>query len=163
MTLKIISGGQDGADQAGLRAARRLGLVTGGWAPRGWKTAYGPAPWLAEYGLVESGWDYAGRTKANVRDADATVRFAKNFFSSGEKCTMKAIETFEKSYLDFRWIDGEFDVLVGCKGRQAQWALRDFLEKEHVKVLNVAGNGERTAPGIGKAVEEFISAALVGR
>ena len=36
---KVISGGQTGADQAGLVAARRFGIPTGGWMPRGWKTS----------------------------------------------------------------------------------------------------------------------------
>ena len=49
MTLTtIISGGQTGADQAGLLAAQALGLQTGGWAPHGWRTDAGPAPWLAD-------------------------------------------------------------------------------------------------------------------
>lgn len=47
MLERIVSGGQTGADQAALRAARAAGLPTGGWAPRGWLTEEGPAPWLA--------------------------------------------------------------------------------------------------------------------
>src|SRR5262249_12492939 len=33
---KVISGGQTGADQGALRAARATGIPTGGWAPRRW-------------------------------------------------------------------------------------------------------------------------------
>ena len=51
MNLTVISGGQTGVDQAALRAARSCGIPTGGWAPRGWLTEDGPAPWLADYGL----------------------------------------------------------------------------------------------------------------
>ena len=55
MSLKIISGGQSGADQAGWRAARRLGLPTGGWMPRGFLTEDGPRPEFArEHGAVAS-------------------------------------------------------------------------------------------------------------
>jgi hypothetical protein len=32
---RLISGGQTGADQGGLRAARAAGIETGGWAPLG--------------------------------------------------------------------------------------------------------------------------------
>jgi hypothetical protein len=39
----VISGGQTGADQGGLRATRACGIPTGGWAPRGWLTEAGPA------------------------------------------------------------------------------------------------------------------------
>ena len=54
MLTKIISGGQTGVDAAALRAAKAVGIPTGGTAPKGWLTEDGPAPWLAEYGLVES-------------------------------------------------------------------------------------------------------------
>ncbi len=47
MLDRVISGGQTGADQAALRAARAAGIPTGGWAPLGWKTEEGPAPRLA--------------------------------------------------------------------------------------------------------------------
>jgi hypothetical protein len=35
MFMKIISGGQSGADQAAWRAAKAFGIATGGWMPRG--------------------------------------------------------------------------------------------------------------------------------
>ena len=50
---KVICGGQTGADQARLRAARAAGIPTGGFAPNGRLTEDGPAPGLAEYGLTE--------------------------------------------------------------------------------------------------------------
>jgi predicted Rossmann-fold nucleotide-binding protein len=71
MLRKVISGGQTGVDQAGLRAARAVGLATGGSAPRGWETEDGPAPWLAE--CEREG--YLARTEANVRASDGTMIF----------------------------------------------------------------------------------------
>ena len=44
MLEPVISGGQTGADQAGLRAAQACGIPTGDQAPRGWLTEAGPAP-----------------------------------------------------------------------------------------------------------------------
>ena len=38
---KLISGGQTGADRAGLEAAESLGIETGGWAARGFQTTGG--------------------------------------------------------------------------------------------------------------------------
>ena len=79
---KVISGGQTGADQAGLVVARRFGIPTAGWMPRGWKTSAEPNPHLGrEYGLREHTGDYAERTAANVRDSDGTIRFAGSFRS----------------------------------------------------------------------------------
>jgi Circularly permutated YpsA SLOG family len=65
-SFKIVSGGQTGADQAGLRAARAAGIETGGWAPKGWDTEDGPAPWLEDFGLIECPvTGYPARTEAN--------------------------------------------------------------------------------------------------
>lgn len=59
MLRRVISGGQTGADQGGLRAARACDLTTGGTAPALWlvESADGRgvdyAPWLTGWGLVE--------------------------------------------------------------------------------------------------------------
>jgi Circularly permutated YpsA SLOG family len=74
MTLRIITGGQAGVDQAALRAARACGLETGGWAPLGWVTEDGPADWLAEYGLLECPEPgHPARRRRNVMDADTMI------------------------------------------------------------------------------------------
>lgn len=50
--MKIISGGQIGADIAALRAAKEHGLETGGWATSRFMTRYGPLPSMGDvYGL----------------------------------------------------------------------------------------------------------------
>jgi hypothetical protein len=90
MFERVISGGQTGADQAGLRAARACGIPTGGWAPRGWLTEAGPAPWLADWGLAEcpEGETEAERYRARrfrcVKDCDAVLLFGDNT-SQGSK------------------------------------------------------------------------------
>jgi Circularly permutated YpsA SLOG family len=50
---KVVTSSQGRADQAGLHAARAAGIAIGGFAPKGWATEAGAAPWLAEFGLVE--------------------------------------------------------------------------------------------------------------
>lgn len=42
---KIISGGQTGADRAGLDIAMELNIHVGGWCPKGRKSEDGPT-WL---------------------------------------------------------------------------------------------------------------------
>ena len=74
--IKIISGGQTGADQGGLYGARDAGFPTGGYAPSGFLTEDGPEPELLKgFGLVDSGLDYTGRTELNVRESDITLWF----------------------------------------------------------------------------------------
>ena len=77
MIERIISGGQTGADQAGLAVAKRLGVATGGCMPKGWLTEAGPRPDLgATYGLEEAETAaYPERTERNVLAADGTVVF----------------------------------------------------------------------------------------
>ena len=38
---EVWSGGQNGANIAGLRAAKAVGLKTGGWMPKGYRTEGG--------------------------------------------------------------------------------------------------------------------------
>src|SRR5687768_1765349 len=74
-TLKIISGGQTGADRAALDFAIAHGLGHGGWCPRGRRAEDGPIP--DRYRLRETAEaDYAVRTRENVMDSDATLIFS---------------------------------------------------------------------------------------
>ncbi len=160
--VKMISGGQTGVDQAGLRASRRLGLETGGWAPRGWLTQDGPSETLLRgFGLVESTGSYAYRTGQNVKGSDATVRIANNFFSAGEQCTFKAIKLYSKPWIDFTVSRGGVFTYAGSGTTASSHdTLARFLKRHNVRVLNVAGNSERTSPGIGAFAEEFLVESL---
>jgi hypothetical protein len=135
---KIISGGQTGADQAGLEAAKSCLLETGGWAPKGWFTEDGPRHGLLKgFGLCECGSGYAERTRLNVKDSDATIRFALDFNSKGERCTKRAIEDFDKLYFDVNLNDPPPPAEV------AQW-----LDENNIEVLNVAGNSQSKSRGL---------------
>lgn len=156
---KIISGGQTGADQAALVAAKKFGLETGGWMPKGFRTLEGPCPSMAEeFGMWEhprSGYEW--RTNQNVWKADATIRFARVWSSPGEKCTRNAIRQFQRPYLDIGMPDyfKDFRNLDGHPippEKAAEWLLG-----HEVKCLNVAGNSERTAPGIGHFVYHYLT------
>jgi hypothetical protein len=143
---KIISGGQTGSDIAGLKVAKEFGLQTGGMMPQGWKTLDGPKPEYKDlYGMIESDSpSYKGRTFWNVKVADATVRFAANFDSPGEKCTLNAVKKWDKPCFD--WRIGDY------------WKKEfiDFLNEHKVKILNIAGNSERTTPGIEEKVKQYL-------
>jgi hypothetical protein len=143
---KIISGGQTGADQGGLRAAQRLGIETGGFAPKNFRTEEGNCPWLeTKFDLVETETTlYTQRTMANVALANATLIFGK-ITSPGTRSTIAICESLKKPYL------------VNPSEHQH---LRDFLALNDVTILNVAGNRESVSPGIGKRVENFIFKAL---
>jgi len=151
---KIISGGQIGADIAALRVAKRLGIETGGFAPKGFRTLKGKMPELGtKYDLIElQDIAYPPRTYANVEVSDGTMRFAYSFLTSGERCTMKAIKKYNKPF---------FDVDVS---KQAPFPFtseiilaRAWIEDNDIRILNIAGNA---VPKIEPFVEEFLEKCL---
>ena len=148
MLKKCVSGSQTGADVAGLIVAKEYGIETGGWMPKGFITQSGPHPdWAEQYNLQEhTSPKYSPRTFANVRDSDGTVRFAFDFNSAGERCTMKAIEQYKKPHIDVN-LNEQF-IKVD--------AVAEWIERYNIEVLNIAGNSERTYSGTTGEVMEFL-------
>lgn len=123
--IKIISGGQTGVDQAALRAAREVGIATGGTAPQGYLTEDGPCLELVSFGLVEgSSPSLSSRTLRNVFDSDATVLFG-DITSPGSRYTLRCCRVYHTR-----------PVITNPD----HWKLRRFVKKHDVKVLNVGGN-----------------------
>ena len=88
MIQKVVTGGQTGAEQAAWVAARRAGIVTGGYMPRGFLTEDGPAPRLgALYGAIGSPWMMPGGSAHNLRRADGLFWF-------GDPDSPEAADTF---------------------------------------------------------------------
>ena len=149
MTLeKVISGGQTGADRAALIAARAAGIPTGGWMPKGFRAHDGEHPEFAElYGVRETtSAHYPPRTAMNVKDADATLRFATDWDSPGEVLTLELCLRYKKPHL-----------AVTPDGGLSPADVAAWLKANGVRVLNVAGNAERTSPGIGAFVAVFLA------
>lgn len=126
---KIISGGQEGADWAGLMAAIALGIPTGGTAPKGWRICKrdgtdGSNPSLADFGLVEhESREYPPRTIQNVLDSDGTVWFGFSG-SPGGKLTINTTRRHRKPVIE----------------NPTPEQLREWVVTHKVCVLNVAGN-----------------------
>lgn len=146
MPLKIISGGQTGADIAGLKAAKLFHLITGGNIPKGFRTLKGSKPEYKKiYGLVETpSSDYPPRTYLNVKESDGTIRFFRYRNSPGELCTLKAIVQYKKPFFDVD-LNQPIDFVIIEK-------IIKWLEQNNIRVLNVSGNSEQTSPGIEKRV-----------
>lgn len=147
MLKKVLSGGQSGADIAGLRAAKLSGFETGGTAPKGYRTQNGPNFELRDiYNLKEHwSWRYDHRTECNVKDSDATIKVASNFQSAGEKCTQKYINMHGRPSLE-----------IDINNTPDPHDVVEWLNKNKVKVLNVAGNSEKTSPGIEEKAMWFL-------
>ena len=111
-----------------------------------------PNPGLArEYGLKEHSGGYPERTGANVREADATIRFAASFQTYGERCTLRWLHELHKPYLDV-------DLAAPPPPRQ----VADWLAANRVRVLNVAGNVEpKSKRAKAAGITAFVRAYLV--
>jgi hypothetical protein len=143
----VVSGGQSGADRAGLDWAIEQGIHHGGWCPRGRKTEDGTLP--AHYLLQETPTaGYLQRTEWNVRDSDATLIFTLgDNLDGGSKRTAAFAESLGKPWLHVR------------PGVHPKYVAR-FLTRHNVTTLNVAGKRESTAPGIGDLVRQVLSVAV---
>lgn len=154
----IISGGQSGVDQAGWRAARRFGLPTGGWMPRGFKTEAGSRPEFARlYNAREHpSPEYPPRTRANIEDADGTLIFDTSRgtkiedFSRGTQLAMRTAYGLGKPNVTV------VVELGGPPDPKRAPTIVEWIREEEIRVLNVAGNRESTSPGIGAWVEAYL-------
>jgi len=149
LLTKIISGGQTGADRAGLDAAKESGIVTGGRCPKGFRTETGADPSLKQYGLTETdSSDYTERTKLNFLDSDGTVIFTDvsngKITSRGSLLTLKTAKENDKP----------------CIVNPTVAELVKWIKSNSINVLNVAGNRESTSPGIYERVKGVLTEAL---
>jgi hypothetical protein len=140
---KIISGGQTGADRAGLDFAIEVGLAHGGYVPKGRKAEDGRID--EKYTLVElSSSSYPERTKRNVRESDGTVILSLNEqLSGGSALTLSYAQHARKPVLHIHNSGTGRDPVP----RQAR-QLKEFIESNAIQVLNVAGPRESKEPGV---------------
>jgi Circularly permutated YpsA SLOG family len=152
MRLKIISGGQCGADIGGLRAAKAYGFPTGGCAAKGFKTENGVYPELESfYGLHDKGYDYVERTKENVRESDLTLVYADDMTSAGTKLTIDSCKKYKKP---FRTNLPSYLVCDLLK------KMNSIIPADKEFVINIAGNRETVAPGICARTERLVGNGL---
>ena len=145
--MKIISGGQTGADLGALNAAKAKNIRTGGYIPKGFLTEDGPMPMLKDFDLIEMNTtSYPPRTRMNVKESDMTIIF-KIVESKGCALTERICKELEKPYL-----------IISTPNHEA--ALKDIaffiisnrVSAESEVTINVAGNRETKCPGIQKFV-----------
>src|ERR1700733_5783160 len=95
--FRIVSGGQTGVDLAALDAAIELNIPHGGWCPRGRKNEEGVIP--EKYALQSLNGGYLARTRANVRDSDATLVLTWGKPTGGTAKTIAACQEFGRPHL----------------------------------------------------------------
>ena len=150
--MKLVSGGQTGADRAALDVARELGLPSGGWVPRGRRAEDGRIP--DDYtGLRETDSpDYSVRTARNVDDSDATLVVCYGAPTGGTALTVRLARQRKRPLLV---LDLERHDPAAAAAELRQW-----LAHERPGCLNVAGPRASHEPRIGAAVAALLRAAL---
>lgn len=141
-TVKIISGGQTGVDRAALDAALELGFECGGACPRGRRAEDGVIPERYPLRVLGSA-DYADRTRANVRESDATLILAWGPLAGGTRLTadeaqvvgrpLEVVDLSERSGVEevVRWmVRGRFSTL-NVAGPRASEDARVYPAAKH--------------------------------
>jgi hypothetical protein len=142
--LRIASGGQTGVDRAALDAAVDSGLQGGGWCPKNRRAEDGELP--ARYLLKETPSErYGQRTEWNVRDTDATLILVRRLpLSGGPALTLEMASRHQKPVLTCLLSDTDPETVL------------DWLLRQNIHILNVAGPRESSDPGIGDAARDFL-------
>ena len=148
---KIISGGQTGVDRAGLDAAIALNIEYGGYVPKGRKAEDGQVPQKYQMEEMKKG-GYPTRTKKNIEESDGTVIFCQGRPSTGTKLTVDYAVKIKKPFLLLDVDDVSKQTAVEI--------LRNWITKESIEVMNVAGPRQSSAPMVALIAKKFLIEAL---
>ena len=145
--MKIISGGQTGADRAALDAAIELGVPHGGWLARGRKAEDGTVP--DSYNLRElASPKYRDRTEKNILDSDGTLIVSYGPLTGGSALTEALAIRHDRPCLHLNMAD--------ISPEEAGVALENWLKKNSIITLNVAGPRASGEPRIYDTVKNLI-------
>src|SRR5262249_52103900 len=139
--LKIVSGGQTGADRAALDWAIESGIPHGGWCPQGRKAEDGVIG--PQYQLKETpSASYVERTEWNVRDSDATVIFSiRSVLAGGSQKTLHFARKQKRPCLVLSQSAAEANAAV---------LLERFIKEHQLRVLHIAGPRSSEEPEVGQ-------------
>jgi len=148
---RIISGGQTGADHAALDVAIKLDIPHGGWIPKGRLTEDGALP--DKYHLTEMPTaSYPKRTEQNVIDSDGTVIFSYGRLTGGSTLTHKMAVKHNR-----HWLHVDLDKQTRFQTAQS---INDWIRRNDIGVLNVAGSRASKSPAIYDAVFGILEAVI---
>jgi len=148
---QIVSGGQTGADRAGLDWAIENRIPHGGWCPKGRRAEDGP---ISERYLLQEtpSDDYAQRTEWNVRDSDGTVIFSiSRKLKGGSKTTLEFARKLQRPVLHLS--------KEGAR-EPPEKELLHFLKNHSIKTLNIAGPRSEEEAEVGSFVREILDRAF---
>ncbi len=150
MLKKIVSGGQTGVDRAALDVGLKLGLIIGGYCPKGRIAEDGII--ADKYPLIETiSTNYPERTKLNIEQSDATLLIIKAKMGKGSALTLRLAHQKHKPY---------FVADLSKFSNNNYQEFISWLKENNPSVLNIAGSRESSAPGIYKEASVFLEKLL---
>ena len=142
--LKIISGGQTGADRAALDFAIKHQIAVGGWCPKGRRAEDGIID--KRYPLSETNSrSYPIRTLKNIETSEGTLIIYLQKFDAGTGLTLKLCKKLNKPHL-----------VVKLSESANKHTLLNWINENKISVLNVAGPRESSENGIYKDVFRYL-------
>lgn len=145
-TLKVVSGGQTGADVAGLWIAKLYGIPTGGWAPKGFETLTGPHPEMAAtFGIKEHSRSYRGRTIENLKSSNLTI-VCSSVNSSGTRLTINQCKEHGIPCVGIWFDPSDLSATLGSPAIDSVIKLIKNMLLIGDVTLNVAGNSTNNSP-----------------
>jgi hypothetical protein len=151
MIVKIISGGQTGADRAALDVAIQFGITHGGWVPRGRMTETGRLP--DKYVMQEtSSISYPERTEMNAADSDGTLIISHGKLAGGSALALDMALKHRKPCLHIDLND--FDETKAAE------VVSNWIDARKIKILNVAGPRASEDTEIYEAARKLLSTVV---
>jgi Circularly permutated YpsA SLOG family len=159
--MKIISGGQTGADRAALDVAIERSMPWGGWCPKGgWAEDFPDPPGLLHKypKLKETALSRpAQRTEWNVRDSDVLLIIADREGLSVSHGTRRAQEWASRYGKPLLVIDVSRPDAIA---EVAEWLGAQCKRFGAGMALGIGGPRESEAPGIYASARELLAGAL---
>ena len=153
--IKLISGGQTGADRAALDVAISLGLDYGGALPKGRLTEEGPLDLKYDRMTEMKSGGYAARTEKNVKDSDGTIIFTVGKLTRGSALTVRKCKKHGKPYLHIN--------LEQWPKEKTIEVVQKWIDRNKPQVINIAGSRESKTPGIYENVFQILSDSFQSR
>jgi hypothetical protein len=151
MVNKIISGGQNGADQAALDVAIKLGISHGGWVPKGRITENGVLDDKYQVKEMQTA-NYNKRTEQNVIDSDGTLIISHGKLTGGSEYTREIALHYNRP-----WLHIDLNKTIAF---QAARKIRSWIAEHGIEVLNVAGPRASKDPAIYRATADILETAF---
>ncbi|MFA8451717.1 MAG: putative molybdenum carrier protein [Bacteroidales bacterium] len=132
--LRIISGGQSGVDRSALTFGLFFRFNIGGFCPKNRRAEDGPID--NRFPLQETlEENYQKRTELNVLCSDATLIIYDREIDAGTNLTIETAKKYNKTLMLFNTQDQPYPI-------------KEWIEQNEIKTLNIAGSRESNSPGI---------------